>query len=616
MSGIGGLVSLDGAPVDERLLRQMTDSLRDRGPDRQKIWLDGPVGFGHTLLCTTVESENEEQPASLDGRVWITADARVDGRADLVEQLASRGCRPLRAASDVQLILHAYQAWGEDCVEHLLGDFAFAIWDRPARRLFCARDHFGIKPFYYAQIQDGLVFSNSLDCVRLHPGVGDALNELAIGDFLLFGFNQDPTTTTFADVRRLRAAHSLTCGEGSLRPRRYWTLPTDGRVRYRRSHEYVDRFNELLRAAVDDRLRMNDVGVSMSGGLDSTSLAATAHLVLSKRGIPFDLRAHTIVYDTLIPDEERYYAGVAAKALGVWPRYIVADGYRPFDGWDQPELWTPEPTDDPFLFMRAQQLRQAASHSRVLLSGEGGDEVMWPSSVADLVGRMRLLELGSGIARSLLLHGRRPAVGLRLTVNTWLGRRTQHPPYPYPGWLNRAFAERLGLRVRWKHMVDAELACDHPLRPEAHRRLATVTWPWYFESCDPGVTRIPIESRYPFLDLRLVSYLLAIPPMPWCIDKQLLREAMRGTLPEPVRLRRKQPLADDPLRAQLRQSGAQRLDRFDSTPDLAQYVDRTALGLLDGGCNGHDPWLDARPLSLNCWLRSVHRVASPRRDVR
>ena len=94
-----------------------------------------------------------------------------------------------------------------------------------ARRLFCARDHFGIKPFYYAQVLGGIVFSNTLDCIRLHPAVSDGLNEVAIGDFLLFGWNQDPSTTTFADIRRLAAAHTLTCEQGTSRARRYWTVP-------------------------------------------------------------------------------------------------------------------------------------------------------------------------------------------------------------------------------------------------------------------------------------------------------------------------------------------------------------------------------------------------------
>jgi asparagine synthase (glutamine-hydrolysing) len=606
MSGIVGIVSLDGTPLDERLLRQMTDSLAYRGPDRRNMWLDGLVGFGHTLLRTSVESEHEEQPASLDGRAWITADARVDGRAELIRQLESEGRKDLLAASDAQLILHAYHAWGEDCVEHLLGDFAFAIWDGATRRLFCARDHFGIKPFYYAPIRGGIVFSNTLDCVRLHPGVGDALDERAIGDFLLFGCNHEPTTTTFADVRRLAPGHTLTCGHGTLRPKRYWTLPAHGRIRYRRSREYVDHFEDILTAAVSDRLRMGHVGIWMSGGLDSTSIAAIAQRLLSEGVAHVKLLAHTIVYDTLIPDEERYYARVAAAALGVENSYFIADEYGPFDGWDQPDLCMPEPVADPFLLMRMQQLKQAASHSRVLLCGEGGDEVLWRSYVVDLLGGMRLLELGADITRSLVFHRRRPAAGIRVKLRKWLGDGSHLPPLP--AWLNRTFADRVHLRDRWKQMHVLEPAGSHPSRREAYGRLATAPWSWYFESSDPGVTRIPVEGRYPFLDVRLVRYLLAIPPLPWCIDKQLLRVAMRGVLPNPVRLRPKVPLGADPLHAKLRDAGVRWLDAFEPTPELARFVDRTAVPRLTGACEGHDPWLHVRPLCLNYWLRRVRSV--------
>src|SRR5579872_4894358 len=149
MSGIVGIVQLDESPVEHRTLQALTDSLAFRGPDAQQIWVDGPVGFGHTLLKTTAESETEHQPFSLDGATWIVADARLDARPDLIAKLESRN--GLGAAPDVELLLRAYLAWGENCVDHFLGDLAFAIWDAPRKILFCARDHLGVKPFYYAQ---------------------------------------------------------------------------------------------------------------------------------------------------------------------------------------------------------------------------------------------------------------------------------------------------------------------------------------------------------------------------------------------------------------------------------------------------------------------------------
>ena len=350
MSGIVGLVPAPGAPVDTRLLQRMTASMAYRGPDGQETWADGYAGFGHTRLKSTGDQVDERQIATLDGETWIAADARVDGRSELVRKLEARG-RTITTTSDAHLILHAYHAWGEDCVAHMLGDFAFAIWDARARRLFCARDHFGIKPFFYARAAEGIVVSNTLDCVRLHPAVSGALNPLAVADFLLFGWNLDPTTTTFDDVKRLPAAHTLTWEAGVVRTDRYWTLPTDGRIRYRRSQEYVEHFTELLRIAVGDRLRVDKVGVWMSGGLDSTSIAATAHRLLAERGGLFDVRGYTVVYDTIIPDEERRFASMATEALGVETSFLVADGYEPFEAWDRPDLATPEPTDDPFLLI-------------------------------------------------------------------------------------------------------------------------------------------------------------------------------------------------------------------------------------------------------------------------
>jgi len=136
-------------------LRQLTDTMAYRGPNAQSVWADGAVGLGHTLLRTTDDAQNDGQPCRLDGGdVWIVADARLDGRRELVARLQARGIPALDASRtpDVTLILHAYHAWGEECVRYLLGDFAFVVWDGPARRLFRARDPLGLKLFYYARV--------------------------------------------------------------------------------------------------------------------------------------------------------------------------------------------------------------------------------------------------------------------------------------------------------------------------------------------------------------------------------------------------------------------------------------------------------------------------------
>ncbi len=138
MSGFVALCNRGGEPIDPMLLGDMTAGMAFRGPDAQGAWCDGPIGLGHTLLRTTFEADHEKQPCSVDGQVWVVADARIDGRRDLIATLR-RQHRPVADDTpDVELILHAYAVWGEGCLDHLIGDFAFALWDGRLRRLFCA----------------------------------------------------------------------------------------------------------------------------------------------------------------------------------------------------------------------------------------------------------------------------------------------------------------------------------------------------------------------------------------------------------------------------------------------------------------------------------------------
>ena len=257
----------------------------------------------------------ERQPCTLDGSAWITADARIDDRISLEAELTARGEPIPPGATDVDLILHAYASWGERCVEHLVGDFAFAIWDKREGKLFCARDHFGVKAFYYVQTRGRLVFGNTLTCLLQHPAVSAELNDLAVADFLLFGWNQDPFTTTFSTIYQLPPAHTLTWHDGRRRVQPYWVLPIDEPIRYRRSQDYVERFKELLCQAVTDRLRASRVGVFMSGGMDSTAVAAVAKDVARASNTILQVSASTIVYDHLIPDEERHWSGLAAPVI-------------------------------------------------------------------------------------------------------------------------------------------------------------------------------------------------------------------------------------------------------------------------------------------------------------
>lgn len=608
MSGICGIVNRDGAPVDHELLQRMTAFMTFRGPDAQDTWLEGPIGFGHTLLRTTFESEQEHQPLSLDGSVWITADARIDGQTELKKKLEAKGRPNLAAANDTELILHAYHAWGEDCVSHLIGDFAFAIWDEPRQQLFCARDHFGVRPFFYAETGQGLVFSNTLNCVRQHPAVSDTLNDLSIADHLLFEFIQDPTATAFADIQRLAPAQYLVWSASGIHLKTYWTLPDAGGVRYRPAGDYVEHFQELLNAAVSDRLRSNRVAVEMSGGLDSTAVTAVALAHLRSKGTAFELEAYTMVFDHLFADPERHYADLAAKHMGIPIHYSVADDFKLFESGEHTEMHRPEPFHCPVTEMETCTMAAAARMGhRVVLTGWDGDSLLneSPKPYFHWLFRQRhFLRLIVGVTRYAAWQRRI----VPLSFWDWLKQRrsTLKTTMPeYPNWLNPELERRLGLRARFEQ-VKRSTAPEHPIRPAAYRAFdSLIGMSSFLDFCDAGVNHRPLEFRHPLMDLRLLDYCLSLPPFPWCVKKEILRAAVRGRLPEEVRLRPKTPLQEHPTVLLLAQPEGQWIDRFVAFPALNRYVVRESIPLVCGIDDPDATWRNTRPLSLNFWLQNL-----------
>ena len=332
--------------------------------------------------------------------------------------------------------------------------------------LFCARDHFGVKPFYYAELGELFVFSNALACLRQHPDVSDELNDAAIGDFLLFGLNCDPATTTFRGISRLPAAHALTISPEGLRIQRYWSVPTNGRIRYQRAEDYVEHFQILLQAAVADRTRADRVGILLSGGLDSATLAATARELSGSAGGARDLRAYTVVYESLIPDEDGRHAREVAEFLKIPLRRIPMDKLEPFERWDDPEIRSLEPVDDPFYAGLFDQFRTIAADCRVVLSGEGADNLMlfemWPFA-RDLMRNQQWRELVTETFRYLWV---RPSVlpGLKRRVRGLFGNDPTAPIYPR--WLEPGFARRLNLKDRAKEWSELPVSRPSPYTPQ------------------------------------------------------------------------------------------------------------------------------------------------------
>jgi asparagine synthase (glutamine-hydrolysing) len=539
------------------------------GPDRQEVWVEGEVGLGHALLGFTPEPPaDESQPCSLDGSSWIIADARIDARSELVKELRVRGRRVSAETPDAHLILHGYATWGERCVEHLIGDFAFAIWDGARRRLFCARDHFGVVPFYYARTRNGILFGNVLWALRAHPDVCGDLDERAIGDHMLFGVNMDLETTMFADIHALAPSHTLTRDRDGLQlVRRYWQPAKRSDAPCPREEDYVERFRSLLDAAVSDRLRTSCAGTHLSGGMDSTSVAASAKHVLAARREDYDLRAYTIEYEWMFPEREGPYADLTAAHIDLPIERVIADRFDPAAS-DPMSAWVfPEPGVVVGKSPAYEVGRRVASFSRALLTGIGGDPLF-------VVPRGVAASPGPGFWRSIG-RGRIPHPGVRTAARRGLAhlrsRGTVLPP-----WIDAGFAHRQELPARWEE-VRAELE----QRNDERDAMLHPTWPTIFSWSHPGASGLPKRSLFPFFDTRLVDYVWDAPFDPWRRNKYLLRAAMSERLPAAVLERPKAPLysagaykrSKDPVRRLALDPRFQRYnERLLTAPPLAQFV--------------------------------------------
>jgi len=565
MSGFIAILQTNGAAIDPHVLR---DSINVAPFDssRAHLW----TAEGVALCAAPLDSPHDREPCSFsrDDCLSIVMDGRVDDRTALVRRLETELGRPLTHARDVELILAAYERWGTECVAHLLGDFSFCLWDDDRRQLFCARDHLGVKPLYYARIGATLIVSNVLHSVRRQPHVSARLDDYAVGDLLLAGACLYPSRTPFADIARVPPAHTLRCSLSSPgeRVERYWSLTPRDELRLRDPREYVDAYAAVLDTVVRDRLRDAPVSILLSGGLDSSSVAAAAANVLG-HATPRRLRAYTFVYDTVAEDHERHYSSVVARHLGIEIEHHALDRYRWFERWNS-DVLPPEPSAEPMTAMMVDVLQRMASHSSVALTGDGGDPAFLPSTLVRLLRHRAPHLVIAEFARSLWRTRSLPPLGLRAMVGRWFATRADAT---VPAWLSEAFVQRCDLRVLRK-MLD-ERAAEDGQRGRAVRASVDLWWASAFETYDPGATRRPVALRYPLFDVRFLTFALSLPTHPWCVNKTIVRTAMRGRLPDEICDRPKSPLAVDLLRTHGRLTKSDIAADIESAPDLQAYID-------------------------------------------
>jgi asparagine synthase (glutamine-hydrolysing) len=602
MSGIVGMVMLDGSLVDSDLLTWLTACQRFRGPDGEGVWTDGPVGMGHTLLRTTEDVPEHAQPCSLNGEFWITADARVDDRRSLITELhrIGRPCPP--DISDALLLLHAYAAWGEDCLAHVLGDFSFAIWDLARRRLFCAVDPFRVKPLFYATAGRAFVFANSLDCVLSHPKVSDRLDETAVGDFLAFGHYRSDDLTIFAGVRRLSPAHALLLERGTVRLKRYWAPGPARNLPCHDPNELREGFLEVLDKAISDRLRTRCVALSLSGGLDSALLASRV-VRRTRQDATVKARAFTAVFDRLIPDRERHYATLAAGALGLTTEFVPVDDFTLYDWAESCERIPPEPLHMIGLDWTLSFPRRLATASRVELTGLDGDTLLKadvPAHWRALWKARRLPRLLRDAAWYVCAQRRLPPLGLRSWIHAHLGKGRRN--LDLPAWFNKEWVRRTGLDERW---FEAHRPLQHRDggRSVVWDHLKSPEWSFVFDAFDPGWTGLAFESRHPLMDMRVLDFLVNLPTIPWCVNKEFFRTCLRDVLPPEVLHRPKTVLRGNPFRAKFCEKRERWEKNFSPEPEIAYFVDIASFPMLESLSIGETTWDCFYPYSLSHWLK-------------
>ncbi|MGE0859505.1 MAG: XrtA/PEP-CTERM system amidotransferase [Gammaproteobacteria bacterium] len=369
MCGIAGMVDLRGrAEIPEALLRSMTDAVTHRGPDESGLHLEPGVGLGHRRLSIIDLASGQQPMASEDRRVWVTFNGEIYNFMEIRAELQAAGHR-FWTRSDTEVILAAWRQWGEASVTRMRGMFAFAVWDADAETLFLARDRLGVKPLFYAWLDDGrLVFGSELKSLLLCPGIARDIDPLAVEEYFAYGYVADPRTI-YRQVLKLEPGHTLCLKRGAppAAPKPYWDIhfSLDARISEAdAAHEVVER----IREAVNIRLVSEvPLGAFLSGGVDSSAVVA---MMAGLSETP--VNTCSIAFDVGRFDESAYAAEIARRyATNHHVKQVSVDDFelvdRLIDYYD-------EPYADSSAIPTYRVCQLARERVTVALSGDGGDE--------------------------------------------------------------------------------------------------------------------------------------------------------------------------------------------------------------------------------------------------
>ncbi len=564
MSAIAGIVHFDGSPVAPGIVEKMTAAMANRGPDGIHHWTRRSVALGQCMLRTMPESLDERQPlANEDESVVVVLDGCVDNTDELRRELAARGA-VLRTRTDAELVLRSYEAWGDDCARHVIGEFVFFVWDARRRRLHAARDAAGTRHFHYHAGDGWFAFASEIRGLLALQRIEPRLNESRLLDYLIVEFDRDNEVETFYEgIQRMPAGHAMTVGERGPTSWRYWDPALLPLLRFGSMRDCEEAFLDQFRIAVKCRLRSTGpVASALSGGLDSSSIVG-----LIRKEFRDDLGQPLRTYSLIREDRENCpdWRGVSAMLREGWIEPTVITSAAAGEVGDAFVAGIRD-MDEPFAFsmdfpdtLMWDAARRAGC--RVIMDGTAGDLLffhLWrslhtatrermPAHVFAVLAAYRRHEHPGGF-RSAAWIALREAAPERMRAAY---RRMRKAPRAaveqkdvagdlrniiLPSRATRYIERRMDERMRESARRNGDSL------QEAHARNFTSGYlSFAHEVRGQAALSRGLEPRSPFSDRRMLEFAVCMPPAAklaahWY--KALLRECMAGILPDEVRWRR------------------------------------------------------------------------------
>ena len=552
MCGINGIAfsPRSGRRIDGTKLAAMRDILQHRGPDDAGIFIDRNIGLGHRRLSIVDVAHGAQPMFNGDRSCAIVYNGEVYNHADYRDELEARGYE-FQNRSDTETILHLYAEYGRDCVDHLRGMFAFAIWDTGKKELFIARDRFGVKPLYYVHTDDGsLYFASEIKALLTAGAVKPEINYNALPDQLAnHGTSGDETL--FCGVKRLLPGHTLVWKDGKIDIREFWDLSFEPKHETRTDADYIEEWRDLFRQSVELRL-MADVplGMFLSGGIDSSAIAAMMSTMVAE-----PIKTFSVGFREREANELEY-ARLVAKKFGTDHHEITITPEQFFEAL--PNLVWHE--DEPIGFIASVPLyfvsKLAQEHVKVVLTGEGADETL--AGYGRYAKALKLLSYGEkyeSVTPSFLRDAVRGGVA---TLPNALNRKLNRTFLSRESDIENLFFDNFGVfpKAMQDKMFSRETR-EKILNPNPYflqnqliercdavdvldRLLYADTKTYLHELLmkqDQMSMAASIESRVPFLDHKLVEFTARMPremKLRGGSTKWILREAMKGILPAEI----------------------------------------------------------------------------------